>query len=340
MTQPSAHGAIKVYRGDYVESTHAIHAAVVDRNGQLLYKYGDPERLTFARSSMKPFQAVPLIETGAAAHFGFTANDLALACASHNGEDFHRSGVHTMLERVGIGEDALQCGAHVPRDRKGYEKHILGGGDLTPVFSNCSGKHSGMLATAVYMKEDVDTYREMDHPVQQRILQVIAEVCDYPAEQIATSVDGCGVPVHRLPLANAAYGYARLAEPEGTKHAAALRKVREAMTAHPELVGGTRRFDTDVMKAYGGKVVAKVGAEGVQGIGIVGEGLGVLVKVEDGNERATKAAAMAVLKQLGVGSAETFAELEAYVEPPVYNVRKEKIGKIVADFTLERVQSS
>lgn len=326
---------IKVYRGNFVESTHDVHIAVVNHKGDLLYSYGDPHRLSFARSSLKPFQAVPLVETGAAEHFGFTQKDIALACASHSGEEFHRSGVYSMLERIELPEEALQCGAHVPRDQEGYEKHILAGGKLTPVFSNCSGKHSGMLATAVHMGEETATYREQSHPHQQRILKAIAEICDYPEEKIAMSVDGCGVPVHRMPIENVAFGFARLANPEGTSHEKALRIIRDAMMAYPEMVGGTKRFDTDLMKAYDGNVVTKGGAEGIQCIGIVDQGLGIMIKVEDGNDRARSAAGMEALKQLGVGNDAIYAKLAEHVEPAVKNVREDRIGKIEADFKLK-----
>lgn len=329
--------AVNVYRGKYVESTHDIHVAVVNDKGELLYAYGDPERLTFARSSMKPFQAVPLVETGAAEHFAFDQKDLALACASHSGEEFHRSGVLSILDRIDLPESALQCGAHVPRDREGYEKHIRAGGKLTPVFSNCSGKHSGMLATAVYMNEDPDTYREVDHPHQQRILRAIADICNYPEEEIALSVDGCGVPVHRLPLKRTALGYARLARPQGTKHTEALQTLRDAMMAHPEMVGGTNRFDTDIMKAFNGSLVAKGGAEGVQCLGVTDLGYGIIIKVEDGNGRAAGVAAIEVLKQLGVGNENIYKQLESHAVRPVKNIRGEVIGRIEADFQLQEV---
>lgn len=329
--------AVNVYRGPYIESTHNIHVAVVDSNGKLLYAYGDPKRLTFARSSMKPFQAVPLVETGAAEHFSFEQADLALSCASHSGESFHRSGVKSILGRIDLPEDALQCGAHVPRDREGYEKHIREGGKLSPVFSNCSGKHSGMLTTAVYMNEDPGTYREVEHPVQQRIITAIADICGTPKEDIALSVDGCGVPVHRLPLKQTALGFARLAHPDDSDHGEALKKLRNAMIAHPEMVGGTSRFDTDLMAAFNGQVVAKGGAEGVQCLGIVDQGLGITLKIEDGNGRAASAVSMEILKELGVGNEDIYEQLQSHVQPPVKNIRNDVIGQIEADFQLEKM---
>jgi L-asparaginase II len=329
---------ILVYRGEYVESTHDVHIAVVDNEGKLLYSYGDPNRLTFPRSSMKPFQAVPLIETGAAEAFGYSPAELSLSCASHSGESFHRESVLNIMSRIQLEEEALQCGTHIPRDIESYKQLVREGKELTPVFSNCSGKHSGMLATAVHMNEDIASYREVNHPVQQRILNAIEEVCGFPKENIQLSVDGCGVPVHRLPLYNAALGFARLANPAGIaskERTGTLLTIRNAMMEYPEMVGGTKRFDTDVMNAFKGNIVAKAGAEAVQCIGVVDKGIGIAAKVEDGTARATSVVIMEVLKQLGIGDEHLFNLLEEYVNGPVFNARNDKIGVIKASFTLE-----
>lgn len=325
---------VKVYRGSYLESTHDVHIAVVNTKGELLYSYGDPDRPTFPRSSMKPFQAIPVLETGAADAFQFEEADISLICASHSGEARHRERVMQIINRIRLGENDLQCGTHIPRDVESYKALIKAGGELTPSFSNCSGKHSGMLTAAVHMHEDIATYREINHPHQQRILSAIEDVCDFPKEQIDISVDGCGVPVHRLPLKNTALGFARLAQPNETNHSQALERIRNAMMKHPEMVGGNARFDTDLMEAFNGKIVAKGGAEGVQCIGLVDQGLGMTIKVEDGNARATSVVAMEVLRQLGVGDEAIFEKLESYVTAPVLNAREDRIGRIEADFTL------
>ncbi|OMF62162.1 L-asparaginase [Paenibacillus sp. FSL R5-0490] len=328
---------IVVYRGTFMESTHNIHVAVVNGKGEVLYSYGDPGRLTFPRSSMKPFQAVAVVETGAADQYQYEEADLSLICASHSGEHFHRRRVMSILGRTHLEEEALQCGTHIPRDMESYNELIRSGGELTPVFSNCSGKHSGMLTAVVHMGEDVDSYREVTHPHQQRILDVIEEVCGYPKDQIEISVDGCGVPVHRLPLKHAAMGFARLAQPfawsEGERPRA-LERIRKAMTKHPEMVGGTDRFDTDLMKAFNGRIAAKAGAEGVQCLGDVETGLGIAIKVEDGSARAVSVATMEVLKQLGIGDEHIYQQLSEYVNAPVLNARKDRIGHIEANFQL------
>ncbi|GAA0335155.1 asparaginase [Bacillus carboniphilus] len=329
--------AISVLRGPYMESTHDIHVAVVNTKGELLYSYGDPNRLTFPRSSMKPFQAVPVIETGAADAYQYSDAELSLICASHSGEGIHRSSVMDILGRVQLEEEALQCGTHIPRDIDSYNELIRNGGELTPVFSNCSGKHSGMLTTVVHMGEDVHTYREVEHPHQQRILQAIEDVCSFPKEKIEMSVDGCGVPVHRLPLFHTALGFARLADSsslENKTRAHTLERVRRAMTSFPEMVGGTDRFDTDLMRVFNGRIVAKAGAEAVQCLGDAETGIGIAIKVEDGGPRATSVATMEVLKQLGIGEEHHFAQLEQYVNAPVLNARKDTIGVIKAHFQL------
>ncbi|OWA33602.1 L-asparaginase [Saccharibacillus sp. O16] len=329
---------VQVTRGQYVESNHEIHVAVVDHTGRLLYKVGDPQRLTFPRSSMKPFQAVPVIESGAADAYDYGDAEISLSCASHSGEPIHRDTVLDVLSRAHLSENDLQCGTHIPRDGESYRKLIREGRELTPVFSNCSGKHSAMLLTAVHLHEDTETYREIEHPHQQRILEVISNVCEVPVEEIGIGVDGCGVPVHRLPLQNVALGFARLAKPEGTvsaQRAEALNRIRTGMTHRPEMVAGKHRFDTDLMRVFGGNLVAKVGAEGVECIGVADRGIGIVVKVEDGSERATSVAAMEVLRQLGIGTPEQFEQLAEYVHAPVLNARQERIGEIKPNFVLQ-----
>lgn len=335
----TSHFPIHVTRSGYMESTHTFHAAVVDQYGKLVYYYGNPKRPTFARSSMKPFQAVSIIETGAAAKFNYGPEELAISCASHSGESIHRQTVLNILERIGLPEESLQCGMHPPKNDEDYRNLIRSGQDLSPVFSNCSGKHSGMLATAVHLDEAPETYREVSHPVQQRILKAISELCDTPLEEIEMGVDGCGAPVHRLPLEKVAFGYAQLAAGQSERHPEhdqALKQLRNAMIAHPHLVGGEARFDTDVMTLFSGNVVAKAGAEGVQCFGIVDKGIGIAIKIEDGNPRPLSAIALKIMEDLGVVPKE-ISETDLYKEyriPPVLNMRKERIGNIEVSFTL------
>lgn len=334
--------AIQVFRGDYVESTHDIHIAVVNHEGALLAYYGDPHRLTFARSSMKPFQALPVVQSGAMEAYHISEKELSLFCASHNGEPFHRESVADVLEKINLKETDLQCGTHIPRDMDSYHKLIKEGGELTSYYSNCSGKHAGMLAGSVIQEMDINTYRALSHPYQQQIINAIAKVSSYDKERIATSVDGCGVPVHRLPLTNLALAFSRLALPEKWEEDRAdlktsLARVRDAMTAYPEMVAGTDRFDTDLMIAFGDRIVAKGGAEGVHCFGDKQTGIGVALKVEDGNARGTNVASMEILKQLNIGNEEIWNKLKKYAKAPVLNARKETIGEIKSSFHLHHL---
>lgn len=328
---------IHVYRGEVIESTHDIHVAVVAPGGELIGHYGDVHRLTFARSSMKPFQAVPIIEAGAMETYGLTEKELALFCASHSGEPFHRKGVAEVLHKLDLQESHLQCGTHVPRDMDSYRKLIKEGGKLTPFYSNCSGKHAGMLAGCIQQQLNINTYRDKNHPYQQQIIDIIADMSSFPQENIITSVDGCGVPVHRLPLYHLALAFSRLASPEhwdggDERRKSALRRINQAMTDFPEMVAGTDQFDTDIMTVFEGRLVAKGGAEGVHCFGDRKTGIGVAIKAEDGHARAATVAAMNVLKQLDIGHEDIYEQLHNYIEVPVLNARQEKVGAVQAAF--------
>lgn len=326
-----------VYRGDAVESTHLGHVAVVDANGNLLYSYGDPHRQTFARSSMKPIQAIPVIETGTADKFGLEPADLSLCCASHSGEPRHRSRAMEMLIRAGQPEEMLQCGTHVPRDEESYKELIRAGKPLTPIYSNCSGKHAGMIATAVHMGEEVATYHLPEHPVQQRILDAVVDLTSYPKDKIVLGTDGCGVPVHRLPLAHYAWAYAKMARPdviENPTRRQAVDRITDAMIAHPEMVGGNNRYCTDLMTAFAGRVFGKAGAESVYCLGDRQTGIGIAVKIEDGGPRAIYAVVNEVLRQLGIGTDGPLEKLAEYTNPIVKNMSGKAVGRIETAFTL------
>lgn len=332
-----------VYRGEQIESSHLGHIAVVDQHGNLLYSYGDPDRLTFARSSMKPLQAIPIVETGTADRYQLEPADLSLCCASHSGEPRHRTRAMSMLERAGQPEATLQCGTHVPRHEESYKELIRAGKSLTPVYSNCSGKHAGMIATATHMGEDVASYHLLEHPVQQRILDVVADITGYPREKITLGIDGCGVPVHRLPLVNYAWAFAKLAKPEVIhnpvrQHAA--RRIVEAMVAHPEMVGGESRYCTDLMNAFGGRIFGKAGAESVYCLGDRERGIGIAVKIEDGGARAIYPVVNEVLRQLGIGMDGALKTLHAYTNPPITNMSGSVVGRVETTFQLQQENRS
>jgi L-asparaginase II len=334
----TAEKVVEVSRGALVESLHRGHVAVVSANNELLYSVGNPHEVIYARSSMKPLQAIPLVETGALEHYQFSDADLSLACASHNGEDQHTVRVQGILDRTELQISDLQCGTHNPKWEASYEALVKSGEPLTAIYNNCSGKHSGMLATAKHMNESTDDYYKLGHPVQQRILEAISDLTEVPADHIEIGIDGCGVPVHGVPVENLALAFAKMADPSGLpeKRRDAVQRITAAMMAEPEMVGGTERFCTDFMRIMNGRMFGKAGAEGVYCIGDKETGLGIALKIEDGNARATSSVAVEVLSQLGLLTDEQKEQLHEYHYPPLKNARKEKIGELSPAFTLKK----
>lgn len=329
---------VDVARGELLESAHWGHIAVVSSEGELLYSVGDPERVTYARSSMKPLQAVPIVESGAMEFYSLEEADLSLACASHSGESQHTDRVLGVLERVNLTIEDLKCGTHIPRCQVAYKKLIKADREVTPEFNNCSGKHTGMLATAKYLNESTHDYYKVEHPVQQRILEVISDIAQVPEEEIEIGIDGCGVPVHGIPLENLALAFARMANPADFSDSRknAIEKVTGSMISAPEMVGGTERFCTDLMKNAGGRLFGKAGAEGVYCIGDKKTGIGIAIKIEDGNGRATSPAAMEVLKQLNILDENQLKQMESYHYPVLLNARQEAIGQLSPRFILKK----
>jgi L-asparaginase II len=288
-----------VTRGELVESVHRGRFAVFDPWGNALEAFGDPEAYVYLRSSAKPFQALPLILSGTADAFGLTDEELAVACASHNAEEPHLAAVRSILEKAGLSEDDLQSGAHPPIYAPADAKLIRNGEEPRPIHSNCSGKHSGMLAVCVHEGYETLDYRDPGHPLQRRILALIAAVCGVEEDEVLIAGDNCGVPAFALPLRSFATGLARIATgKELPDHLvdAALR-IRDAMRAHPFLVAGTGRFDTEIMQRT--HLLVKGGAEAVLAVGNP-EGWGMALKISDGSQRAVRPVALAALEHMGV----------------------------------------
>lgn len=332
---------VDVFRGELIESIHKGDIAVVDSKGNLLHYAGNPYKVVYARSSMKPLQAIPIVETGAADNYQFSDADLSLCCASHSGERMHTDRVLEILKRIGMDDSALKCGTHIPRWQDTYKELILKGQEVTPLYNNCSGKHTGMLATAKHMGEEIHNYYELNHPVQRRILEAVSEMTEYPQEEIQIGIDGCGVPVHGLPLERLAYGFARMAHPDSLdeNRQKAVKRITKAMTTAPEMVGGTNRFCTDFMRAGQGRFFGKAGAEAVYCIGDNQTGLGIAIKVEDGNGRAMYPVAIEVLNQLNLLSETQILELQEHYYPNLRNAREEVIGRIIPNFSLQSKES-
>ena len=303
---------VELRRGTVVESRHQVHVAVVDGQGALVAHAGDPTLVTFWRSAAKPFQAMPLVADGVAGRFGLTAQDLALACASHSSEPDQVALVRDLLQKIGCSERDLMCGPHRPLSEAVAKDYETRGVRLTAVYSNCSGKHTGMLALAKHHGWPTEFYTRLEHPVQQRCLAEVSRAAGVPVERIGVAVDGCGVACFALPLEKMARAYARLEGP-----------ILDAMVRHPELIAGEGRPCTEMMRAHPGRVVTKVGAEGVYSALLVRERLGVALKVEDGHSVASALAMAAVLAELGLRP-----QPASLVANPTTNSRGETVGEM------------
>lgn len=329
-----------VTRGAVVESVHLGSIAVVDRHGRLLHSVGDPGFLTMTRSALKPFQAMPFVAAGGIERFGYSQAQVALLCASHSGEPRHVEAAAEMLERAGNVPGDLQCGTHAPGF---YEARgeVPPPPPYSPLAHNCSGKHSGMLAYCVQCGLPKKSYLAYDHPLQQSIRRAVAHFTSTPEVDLVGGIDGCSAPNYAVPLERLALGFARLAaRDDDAEFGAAPRVLADAMTAHPEMVSGERRTDLAIMRAGRGDWVAKIGAEGVQAIGIRGAGVGIAIKVADGSRRVLRPVIASVLDQLGLLDATRRSELAEWFEPEVRNYRGMATGRILSSVVLDKTHAS
>jgi len=311
---------VESVRGAIQESRHEVHVAVVDAAGKLEASAGNPGYVTFWRSAAKPFQAQPLVDDGVVGRFGLRREDLALACASHSSAPEQVALVREFLQRIGCSERDLMCGPHRPLSDAVAKDYETRGVRLTAVYSNCSGKHTGMLALAKHRGWPTEFYARIEHPVQQRCLESVSSFTDVAPRDLGLAVDGCGVACFALPLRNMALAYTRLGGP-----------ILEAMMLHPELIAGVGRPCTEMMSGHPGRVVTKVGAEGVYSALLVREGLGVALKVVDGHSQAAVLAIAAVLGDLGLRP-----QPSSLLRKPITNSRGETVGEMRVNGGLAR----
>ncbi len=322
---------IEVTRGPAVESRHRGQIVVVDAQGNLLHHLGDPEVWVCLRSLAKPFQALAVITSGAAAAFGFKGQELALFSGSLSGQDFQTFLVASCLERLKLTPAALQCGTHPPLHKPTAQALAQAGGKPSPLQHTCAGKHTAMLALCVHHGWPIDDYLNPAHPVQQLILGHVARMVGVPKAQIPVAIDGCGAPVFYAPLKNIALGYARLAAAQPGSPAGTL---MEAILGHPRHIAGDSRLETEAMQALPGKLFAKSGSEGGYALSLIAGGLGVALKIEDGATRAMNPGIAAVLEQLLDLAPAAKEALARFREPVILNHRKEEVGRIKPVFKL------
>jgi L-asparaginase II len=314
-------------RGSIIESRHHIHAAVVDARGCLIAGAGDPTLVTHSRSCAKPFQVMPLIDSGGFDELRWGDDQLALACGSHGGEPEHVAICQAMLESMGLEEGDLVCGPHEPLSPRGSRLVRECGARLTRMHNNCSGKHAAMLARAYTGGWSTFGYERPAHQVQQSILDVVAGWSGLPRDAIGCAIDGCGVVEYAMPLDAIARAYARLADAAARGDDVPSR-VLHAMVTRPFLVGGTDRFDTVLIEQCDGCVIAKIGAEGMHTVAVPERGLGMALKVGDGSQRAQYPAVLRLLQLLDVLPAELPSRLTDFLHRPVRNSRGEVVGEV------------
>ena len=319
----------EVTRGTMVESRHDVHAVIFDAGG-VRAAWGDPGLMLFPRSAIKFMQALPLVESGAADKLNLSDAELALASASHSGEPTHVDQVSAWLGRLGFGVDDLGCGAHMPYDDHSAEEMIRSGMRPSRLHNNCSGKHTGFLATARHLGETAQGYLQADHPVQKRLYDILTEFGEEDLGHSGRGVDGCGIPVYGMTLHALARAAQKMAAPGAfvTSRRDAIGRILSAVRAHPYLVAGRGRFDTDVMRAAGGSLASKGGAEGVHVAILPDGGLGIALKAADGNKRAAEAAMGWLLAQLGVISGSAADDLETHLRPVIRNAAGDIVGAL------------
>jgi len=328
----------RVTRAGRDESIHRGFGAVCGAEGEPVAAFGDPETPIFWRSAAKPFQALPFFEAGGDRAFGLTRDEAALSCASHSGEPAHVAAALSMLEKGGFSVADLRCGVHAPYDGASARELERAGEAPSALHNNCSGKHAAMLLACRLFGFDASRYDAPDHPLQRAIFEKVAFYAGYPAAGIEIGIDGCSLPVFRLPLSKLAAAYARLAAPaalagESAEAAAARVRIVGAMTGSPFHVSGTGQFTTRLLEAGRGRWIGKEGAEGVYAMAIADPLRGIAFKLDDGSSRARNAVACALLGQAGAWT-EVPASLAADVRPELRNARGTAVGEIVTDVPL------
>ena len=327
---------VELTRGGYSECLHFGAVAVVDRYGVVLAHAGNPQFVSFTRSTLKVLQALPLLQSGAAQALRLSQAELALLCASHNGEAMHVQTAESILAKAGQDYRVLRCGCHVPGLFTLLDKAPPDGLVYDERHHNCSGKHAGFVAMCVQQGWPVQDYTEPAHPLQRAVRAAVARAVGMHEEDMPMGIDGCSAPNYAMPLARLAHGYARLATGAAdTEFGDSFALLGEAMTAHPDLVSGTGRNDLALMRAGRGDWISKIGADGVQVMSSKSRGEAFAIKISDGNKPALYAATIAVLEQLGWMDEVQAAELDVWRGADILSARGLTVGARRACFALQ-----
>lgn len=325
---------VEVWRGLNVESRHSVSAVVVNSQGKIQLAWGPTNQKIYPRSSIKALQALPIVFSGAADRFAISDIELALASASHNGEPQQIEAIQSWLRRLGLSVNDLECGAHPPGYSKAAAELLQSGNSFTAIHNNCSGKHTGMLATALALGKDPQGYSKLSHPVQIMTRKVIEDFCSENIDEADIAIDGCSIPTYCLPIINLATGMARFGDPEtlSSTYRLAAERVYAAIVSHPYYVAGTDRYCTLMMTALNRRALVKTGAEGVMFATVPELKLGIVVKVHDGAVRAAEVAMSWILKELGLLDQQS---TEKFCELPVRNWNQILTGRIIMNSELK-----
>lgn len=324
---------VQVTRGGITESEHRVNAAIVTSDGNVIDSWGDIETAVYPRSAIKGLQAIAFVERGGPAKFNFTKAELALCCASHNGEPEHVNAAESMLKKLNLAEANYECGHHWPMYAEAAYELARGQAKPDQRHNNCSGKHAGMLGLANLLEVSAQGYIQQDHPVQLAIRTTMSEICDVDMTDAPVSPDGCSAPTWAIPLKNLAYGFARFADPTGLspERSTACHQLYDAVVENPFMVAGTERYCTRMMNILGKRAFIKVGAEGVYIAAIPELKLAIAMKCEDGAVRAVERVMTALLERLGLFEDLDDSELEKLKQPIIKNWNGFETGSITCE---------
>lgn len=321
---------VEVYREGILESFHRGVVCVVDKDGKVLYSEGDVQQICYPRSALKLIQVLPLLEHGGMEHFGFTLQEIAIMCGSHNGEEEHQQVVNSILQKISLDKEHLFCGVQYPSDRKTANTLIKTDQKPHHIHNNCSGKHAGFLAYAVLRGWDTKDYINPQHPMQQEILQTTAEMYEYPKEKMTIAYDGCSAPIFSVPVYNQAVGYKNLVHPVqfSPQRQKACATIVEAISQYPYMVAGRGRYCTDLMQITAPRIIGKTGAEGIFSMGLTEEKIGVTIKIDDGKMLPQYNVAQRFVEATGIFTTEQLAPLKHYEREELTNFNKFVTGEI------------
>ncbi|MCA0426107.1 MAG: asparaginase [Bacteroidetes bacterium] len=324
---------VEIHRGGILESFHRGVVCVVNEKKEVIYSAGDIHQLCYPRSAMKLLQVIPLIENGGMSKFGFSLEEVALMCGSHNAEEDHIRVLDSILEKIGMSYSDLECGAQMPSSKKDSEKLIKSDQKPGPQHNNCSGKHAGMLALCKLLGHETKGYIHPQHLIQQEIQQVCADMYEYPVAKMVCALDGCSAPIFSIPVYNQALAYRNLCgNTEFTESRnQALAVIREAVSTFPYMVAGSKRYCTDMMKITAPSVIGKTGAEGIFCMSFTNHNLGVCIKIDDGKMQPQYAVAQQLLEESGLFPNDQLQTLAHYKKQDIKNFNHFVTGEFHAN---------